>query len=161
MSIRTLSASTIALFLAGAAFSLPAAALNCPMGEEAHGTPPQCVKRDDAKPQLDVEKYSGAQKAEAQACNKTNAAHAAVLQAGDEIARLNTSINAAQHEVQDAAKGPAKDAASAKVTELKAKRQVEEGKLKQAQADERAGKKEHRKAVKQAKKDKVDSLNCL
>jgi hypothetical protein len=161
MSIRTLSRSTVAILLAGAAFSLPAAAMNCPPGEVARGTPPQCEKRDQAKPQLDAEKYSGALKAEAQACNKANAAHSAIMQSGEEIERLNASINAAQHEVQDAAKGAAKDAAKAKVADLKAKRKVEEDKLKQAQADELAGNKEHRKAVKAVKKEKAEPLNCI
>ena len=61
----------------------------------------------------------------------------------------------------NAAAGPAKDAAKAKVADLKAQRKVEEAKLKQAQADEQAGDKDYRKAVKQGKKDKVDPLNCL
>lgn len=139
MSTRILSASTI--LLSCIALSLPASVL--------------------AKPQLDAEKYTGAQKAEAQACNKANAAHAAITQSGEEIERLNTSINAAQHEVQDAAKGAANDAAKAKVADLKAKRKAEEGKLKQAQADELVGKKEHRKALKQAKQEKAEPLNCL
>ncbi|MBY0341506.1 MAG: hypothetical protein K2Q19_10135 [Rhodocyclaceae bacterium] len=161
MSIRTLPASTLVVLLCGAAFSLPAAALQCPPGERPHGNPAQCVKTEAAKPQVDPEKYSGAQKAQAEACNKANAAHAAIVEAGEEIARLNTNINAAQHEAQHAAQGAAKDAANAKVAELKAKRKAEEQKLKQAQADEQAGDKEYRKAVKQGKKDKVDALNCL
>lgn len=159
MSIRTLSASPLAIFLT--MLALPAAALTCPPGEKASGEPAQCVKREAAKPQLEVEKYNGAQKAQAQACNKANAAHAAIVAAGEEITSLNTNLNAAQHEVQDAAKGPAKDAAKAKVADLKAKRKVEQKKLEQAQADELAGDKEYRKAVKQGKKDKVDPLNCL
>ena len=161
MSIRICSARTLATLLAGAAFSLPAAALTCPHGEVARGTPAQCEKWDQAKPQLDVEKYTGALKTEAQSCNKTNAARAAIMQAGEEIERLNASINVAQHEVQDAAKGAPKDAAKAKVADLKAKRKVEEDKLKQAQADELAGSKEHRKAVKAVKKEKAEPLNCI
>jgi hypothetical protein len=161
MSIRTLSRSTVAILIAGAAFSLPVAAMTCPHGEVERGTPPQCEKRDQAKPQLDVAKYSGAQKTEAEACNKANAAHAAIMQAGEEIERLNASINAAQHDVQDAAAGAAKDAAKAKVADLKAKRKVEEDKLKKAQADELAGHKEHRKAVKAVKKEKAEPLNCI
>ena len=139
MSIRTLSVS--AILLSCIAFSLPASALD--------------------KPQLDAEKYSGAQKAEALACNKVNAAIAAITQSGDEITRLNTSINAVQHEVQDAPTGAASDAAKAKVDSLKNKRKAEEQKLKQAQADELVGKKEHRKALKQGHKDKAESLNCI
>jgi hypothetical protein len=161
MSIRKLSGSTLAILLCGAIYSLPAAALTCPPGEKASGDPAQCVKREAAKPQLDADKYNGAQKAQAQACNKANAAHAAIVEAGEEITRLNTNLNAAQHEVQDAAKGPAKDAAKAKVADLKAKRKVEQKKLEQAQADELAGDKEYRKAVKQAKKDKSEVLDCL
>lgn len=161
MNVRIPSSRTLAILFAGVAFSLPAAALTCPPGQVERGTPPQCEKRDQAKPQLDVAKYSGAQKAEAEACNKANAAHAVIMQAGEEIERLNASINAAQHEVQDAAKGAAKDAAKAKVADLKAKRKVEEDKLKQAQADELAGNKEHRKAVKAVKKEKAEPLNCI
>ncbi|HWV18852.1 MAG TPA: hypothetical protein VNZ68_09800 [Rhodocyclaceae bacterium] len=159
MSIRILSASPVAVLLA--ALSLPAAALTCPPGEKASGEPAQCMKREAAKPQLDVEKYNGAQKAQAQACNKANAAHAAIVAAGDEITRLNTNLNAAQHDVQEAAKGPAKDAAKAKVADLKAKRKVEQQKLEQAQADELAGDKEYRKAARQGKKEKVEALDCL
>lgn len=161
MSIRKLPASTLVALLCGAAFSLPAAALQCPPGERPHGNPAQCVKIEAAKPQLDPEKYSGAQKAQAVACNKANTAHAAIVEAGEAITRLNTNINAAQHEAADAAAGPAKDAAKAKVADLKTQRKAEEAKLKQAQADERAGDKEYRKAVKQGEKDKVDALNCL
>lgn len=161
MSIRNLSGSTLAILVCGAIYSLPAAALSCPPGERPHGNPAQCVKTEAAKPQLDSEKYSGAQKAQAEACNKANAAHAAIVEAGEEIARLNNNINATQHEAQDASTGAAKDAAKAKVAELKAKRKAEEQKLKQAQADEQAGDKAYRKAVKQGKKDKVDPLNCL
>lgn len=159
MSRRILSVSPLAMLLA--ALSLPAAALTCPPGEKAHGDPAQCVKREAAKPQLDTGKYQGAQQAQAQACNKANAAHAAIVQSGEEIERLNNSINAAQHERQEAAKGPAKDAAKAKIADLKAKRKAEQQKLKQAQADELAGDKEYRKAVKQGKKDKAEALDCL
>ncbi|MDE2599897.1 MAG: hypothetical protein KGL40_09770 [Rhodocyclaceae bacterium] len=142
MSIRTISGSTLAILLCGALYSLPAAA-------------------ESAKPQLDVGKYTGAQKAQAEACNKTNTARAAISAAGEEIERLNTSINAAEHKVQDAAKGPDKDAAKAKVAELKAQRKAEQPKLKQAQADELAGAKEYRKAAKQGKKEKVEALDCI
>ena len=159
MSIRTLSISSIATLLA--ALALPAAALTCPPGEKASGDPAQCMKREAAKPQLDVEKYNGAQKAQAQACNKANAAHAAIVEAGETITRLNTNINAAQHEAHAAAKGPAKDAAKTKVADLKATRKAEEQKLQQAQADELAGDKEYRKAVKQGKKEKIEALDCL
>jgi|SRR5690606_14601190 len=159
MSIRILSASPVAVLLA--ALSLPAAALTCPPDQKAYGDPAQCVKREAAKPQLDVEKYTGIQKVQAQACNKANAAHAAIVAAGEEITRLNTNLNAAQHDVQDAATGPAKDAAKAKVAELKAKRKAEQKKLEQAQADELAGDKEYRKAARQGKKEKVEALDCL
>lgn len=161
MSIRNISGSTLAILLCGAAFSLPAAALQCPPGERPHGNPAQCIKAEAAKPQLDPEKYSGAQKAQAQACNKANAAHTAIVEATEEISRLNTNINAAQHAVQDASTGADKDVAKAKVADLKAKRKTEEQKLKQAQADEQAGDKAYRKALKQGKKDKVDALDCL
>ena len=63
--------------------------------------------------------------------------------------------------MQEAAKGAAKDAAKAKVADLKAKRKVEQQKLEQAQADELAGDKEYRKAARQGKKEKVEALDCL
>lgn len=161
MSIRKLSGSTLAILLVGAAYTLPAAAVTCPPGEEARGVSAQCEKPPMTKPQLDAEKYTGAQKAEAQACNKANAAHAAIVASSDEITRLNTELSAAQHAVQDAAKGAAKDAAKAKVAELKAQRKAEEKKLSQARADESAAKKDQRAVKKQLKKEKQESLNCL
>lgn len=160
MKTRMLSGSTLAALIVGALYTLPAAALTCQPGEEAYGEPPQCIKKGDIKPQLDVEKYSGSQKSQAEACNKSNAARTVIRDSGDEIERLNNSINAAQHEVQDA-KGADKDAPKAKVAELKAQRKAEEKKLKQAQADELAAKKAYRKATKQVKKDKGTSLNCI
>ena len=147
-----------AVILASAVYAAPAMALVCPMGEVPSGkVPEQCVKRDAAKPQLDVEKYSGAQKAQAIACNKTNAAHTAIVESSTEIARINTSINEAQHQKQHHDKA----AAEADIAKWKELRKTEEAKLKQAQADENAGKKAHRKAVRQLKKDGGTSLDCI
>jgi hypothetical protein len=127
MSNRAFSVSTLAAFLVGAACALPAAAaMTCPPGEEAHGMPEKCVKKYEPKPQLDVEKYSGAQKAQAQACNKANAAHDAIMHSTGEITRINTSLDTAQYEASKLPKGPEKDAAKAKVTELKTQRKAEE-----------------------------------
>lgn len=151
-----------AVILASAVYAVPAMALVCPMGEEpSSNNPKQCVKRDAPKPQLDVEKYSGAQKMQAEACNKTNAAHASIIDTSNEIARINTSINEAQVAQKNAPTPEAKGTAATEVAKWKQERKELEAKLKKAQADENAAKKEHRKAVRQLKKDGGTSLDCI
>ncbi len=164
MSIKQgwISKSISAAILASTVYAAPALALVCPMGEVPSGkTPEQCVKRDAPKPQLDVEKYSGAQKAQATACNKVNAAHAVIIESSTEIARINASLNEAHHHLKTLPKDGNKDAATADIAKWKELRKTEEAKLKQAQADENAGKKEHRTALKQLQKDGGTSLACI
>lgn len=162
MKIQKLSRNIVGASLFAAAFyALPAFALKCPPGEVAKGKPAQCVKRDAPKPQLDVEQYSGAQKTQAMACNKVNTARSTIVETAQEIERINTSLDRAQHDLKSVPKGADRTEAKAKVDEWKAKRKAEMAKLKQAHTDEMAATKEHRKALKQVKKEKAASLNCI
>jgi hypothetical protein len=160
MSKAWLSKGISALVFAGAAYVTPAAALVCPAGEVPAGNPEQCVKRDAPKPQLDVGKYSGAQKAQAEACNRINAAHVAIIESSNEISRINVSLNDAYQRAKKA-DGDDKTAAEADITRWKALRKAQEDTLKQARAEENDGKKAYRKADRQLVKDGGSSLKCF
>lgn len=134
----------------------------CPPNEmPANKGAQTCVKRDAPKPQVDASQYKGAQKTQAEACNKANTAQGAIVQSADEIARINNSLNEAYHHKQKPHEGHTKAEAEGEIAKWKEQRIAEEGKLRAAQKELNAAKKEHRAAAKAVKKEGAKPLECL
>lgn len=150
-----------AAFIIGSGSAL-AADVACPPNEiPANKGAQTCVKRDTPKPQVDVAQYKGAQKTQAEACNKANAAQGTIIQSADEIARINTSLNEAYHHKLKPHEGHTKAEAESDIAKWKDQRKAEETKLRAAQKDLNAAKKEHRAAVKAVKKEGAKPLECM
>lgn len=149
-----------AMLLMGVGYALPAAAITCPHGEEPAKDGKTCTKWEAPKPQLDVSKYEGAQKQEAEACNKLNQAKTDGSTITKEIESLSSSIDTHYVEYRKLPKGAEKDKVKGEIDKLKADRKAAEAKLGKAKSDMTAGKKEVRAAKKALKKEKKESLNC-